>query len=346
MWFLVIVVGASLLLFAIRSPQMANSTTHRGWSRETILLVNNVLLVTSTATIFIGTLYPLFSDVFQLGKISVGAPYFNFFFVPLMIILMLALGFAGFTRWGSTDVNLLLRRGLFPGLLSFFIALLVPALLTDSSSGSSYSFTAGITLFVSAWVLFMTIEDIYLKSRGSWINAKRFTCSYWGMVIAHIGLAACALGVGMSSSYDEQRDLRMMPGDAVKISDYEFRFGGVNRVDNANFVAFRGEVSVTDKTGMTINLFPEKRNYKAGGQVMTEAAIDASLARDLYVSLGEPLQGEAWAVRLQIKPLVRFIWLGSVLIGFGGLLAAFDKRYRRRKKLLDGQSNRGGLAFE
>ena len=346
LWFLVIVVGASLLLFAIRSPQMANSTTHRGWSRETILLVNNVLLVTSTATIFIGTLYPLFSDVFQLGKISVGAPYFNFFFVPLMIILMLALGFAGFTRWGSTDVNLLLRRGLFPGLLSFFIALLVPALLTDSSSGSSYSFTAGITLFVSAWVLFMTIEDIYLKSRGSWINAKRFTGSYWGMVIAHIGLAACALGVGMSSSYDEQRDLRMMPGDAVKISDYEFRFGGVNRVDNANFVAFRGEVSVTDKTGMTINLFPEKRNYKAGGQVMTEAAIDASLARDLYVSLGEPLQGEAWAVRLQIKPLVRFIWLGSVLIGFGGLLAAFDKRYRRRKKVLDGQSNKGGLAFE
>jgi cytochrome c-type biogenesis protein CcmF len=136
----------------------------------------------------------------------------------------------------------------------------------------------------------------------------------------------------MSSSYDEQRDLRMMPGDAVKISDYEFRFGGVNRVDNANFVAFRGEVSVTDKTGMIINLFPEKRNYKASGQVMTEAAIDASLARDLYVSLGEPLQGEAWAVRLQIKPLVRFIWLGSVLIGFGGLLAAFDKRYRRRKK--------------
>jgi cytochrome c-type biogenesis protein CcmF len=192
----------------------------------------------------------------------------------------------------------------------------------------------------------MTIEDIYLKSRGSWINAKRFTGSYWGMVIAHIGLAACALGVGMSSSYDEQRDLRMMPGDAVKISDYEFRFGGVNRVDNANFVAFRGEVSVTEKTGMTINLFPEKRNYKAGGQVMTEAAIDASLARDLYVSLGEPLQGEAWAVRLQIKPLVRFIWLGSVLIGFGGLLAAFDKRYRRRKKVLDGQSNRGGLAFE
>ena len=346
LWFLVIVVGASLLLFALRSPQMANSTTYRGWSRETILLVNNVLLLTSTATIFIGTLYPLAADVFQLGKISVGAPYFNFFFIPLMVVLMLALGFAGFTRWGSTDGSLLLRRGLFPGLISLITALLVPAALSDYAFGPGYSFSAAVTLFVSAWVLFMTFEDIFLKSRGKWINARRLPGSYWGMVIAHIGLAACALGVGISSSYDEQRDLRMTPGDTVKISDYEFRFNGISRVDNPNFIAFSGDVSVTDKSGLKINLFPEKRNYKAGGQVMTEAAIDASLARDLYVSLGEPLQGNAWAVRLQVKPLVRFIWLGSLLIGFGGLLAAFDKRYKRRKKVLDGRSNRGGLAFE
>jgi cytochrome c-type biogenesis protein CcmF len=346
LWFLVIVVGTSLLLFALRSPQMANSTTYRQWSRETLLLINNLLLITSTATIFIGTLYPLFADVFELGKISVGAPYFNFFFVPLMILLMLALGFAGFTRWGSTDGSLLLRKGIFPGLLSFSVAALVPAMLADPFSWSAYSFTAGITIFISAWVIFMTIEDIYLKSRGKWVNTKRLTGSYWGMVVAHIGLAICALGIGISSSYDQQRDLRMMPGDAIEISNYDFRFIGVNRVDSANFVAYRGKINVSDKAGLNINLYPEKRNYKAGGQVMTEAAIDVSLLRDVYISLGEPLQGEAWAVRLQIKPLVRFIWLGSIFIGLGGLIAAFDKRYRREKKAFRNGKNGGARAYE
>jgi len=344
--FLGIVVGGSLLLFALRGPTMRSVTTYSGWSRETMLLINNVLLVSSMAMILIGTLYPLLADVLGMGKISVGPPYFNFFFVPLMSGLMVCLGFAGFTRWKNTEGRALLKKGVLPSIISLVLALVLPIFMMDKLTWSNYSLTAVITLLLVLWVVTMSLEDLWLKSRGKLSSLSSLSGSYWGMLIAHIGLAVCALGVGLSTAYDAQKDLRMVPGDTTELGGYQFQFVDVKRIEGPNFIAYRGNVEVRSGGEFVVSLSPEKRNYKSGGQVMTEADIDGQLHRDLYVSLGEPLGDQAWAIRFQVKPFVRCIWLGSLLIGLGGLLAAFDKRYRRRRLQKSVNSSIEGLAFE
>ena len=344
--FLGIVVGGSLLLFALRGPTMRSVTTYSGWSRETMLLINNVLLVSSMAMILIGTLYPLLADVLGMGKISVGPPYFNFFFVPLMSGLMVCLGFAGFTRWKNTEGRALLKKGVLPSIISLVLALVLPIFMMDKLMWSNYSLTAIITLLLVLWVVTMSLEDLWLKSRGKLSSLSSLSGSYWGMLIAHIGLAVCALGVGLSTAYDAQKDLRMVPGDTTELGGYQFQFVDVKRIEGPNFIAYRGNVEVRSGGEFVVSLSPEKRNYKSGGQVMTEADIDGQLHRDLYVSLGEPLGDQAWAIRFQVKPFVRCIWLGSLLIGLGGLLAAFDKRYRRRRLQKSVNSSSEGLAFE
>ena len=344
--FLGIVVGGSLLLFALRGPTMRSVTTYRGWSRETMLLINNVLLVSSMAMILIGTLYPLLADVLDMGKISVGPPYFNFFFVPLMSGLMVCLGFAGFTRWKNTEGRALLKKGVLPSIISLVLALVLPIFMMDKLTWSNYALTAVITLLLVLWVVTMSLKDLWLKSRGKLSSLSSLSGSYWGMLIAHIGLAVCALGVGLSTAYDAQKDLRMVPGDTTELGGYQFQFVDVKRIEGPNFIAYRGNVEVRSGGEFVVSLSPEKRNYKSGGQVMTEADIDGQLHRDLYVSLGEPLGDQAWAIRFQVKPFVRCIWLGSLLIGLGGLLAAFDKRYRRRRLQKSVNSSSEGLAFE
>ena len=344
--FLGIVVGGSLLLFALRGPTMRSVTTYSGWSRETMLLINNVLLVSSMAMILIGTLYPLLADVLGMGKISVGPPYFNFFFVPLMSGLMVCLGFAGFTRWKNTEGRALLKKGVLPSIISLVLALVLPIFMMDKLTWSNYSLTAVVTLLLVLWVVTMSLEDLWLKSRGKLSSLSSLSGSYWGMLIAHIGLAVCALGVGLSTAYDAQKDLRMVPGDTTELGGYQFQFVDVKRIEGPNFIAYRGNVEVRSGGEFVVSLSPEKRNYKSGGQVMTEADIDGQLHRDLYVSLGEPLGDQAWAIRFQVKPFVRCIWLGSLLIGLGGLLAAFDKRYRRRRLQKSVNSSSEGLAFE
>jgi len=344
--FLGIVVGGSLLLFALRGPTMRSATTYSGWSRETMLLINNVFLVSSMAMILIGTLYPLLADVLDMGKISVGPPYFNIFFVPLMSGLMICLGFAGFTRWKNTEGRVLLHKGVIPSIVSLVMAFALPMFMVDKLSWSNYSLTAVVTLLLVLWVVTMSLEDLWLKSRGKLSSLRGLSGSYWGMLVAHIGLAVCALGVGLSTAYDAQTDLRMLPGDKAELGGYQFQFVGVERVQGPNFIAYRGNVEVKSGGELIVRLSPEKRNYTSGGQVMTEADIDGQLHRDLYVSLGEPLGNQAWAIRFQVKPFVRCIWLGGLLIGLGGLLAALDKRYRRRRLRKGADESSGGLVFE
>jgi cytochrome c-type biogenesis protein CcmF len=344
--FLGIVVGASLLLFALRGPTMRSATTYSGWSRETMLLINNVFLVSAMAMILIGTLYPLLADVLGMGKISVGPPYFNFFFVPLMSGLMVCLGFAGFTRWKNTEGRALLKKGVLPLTISSVMALVLPLFMVDKLTWSNYSLTAVVTLMLVLWVVTMSLEDLWQKCRGKLSSLSSLSGSYWGMLVAHIGLAVCALGVGLSTAYDVQKDLRMVPGDMTELGGYEFQFVEVKPIEGPNFIAYRANVDVRSGGEFIVRLSPEKRNYKSGGQVMTEADIDGQLHRDLYVSLGEPLGDQAWAIRFQVKPYVRCIWLGSLLMGLGGLLAAFDKRYRRRRQRKIVNSSSEGLAFE
>ena len=327
--FLAIVIGGSLMLFAIRGPAMQKVAAYSGWSREVMLLINNVILVSAMTMILIGTLYPLVADVLDLGKISVGPPYFNFFFVPLTFGLVVAMGIAVFTKWKATEPRLILSKIPVPLLIAMITAGILPFyLVTDYS----YSITAGLTLFMSLWLVATIVKDLIEKVGSNIKRIATLSYSYLGMQLAHTGLAICILGVGLSSAYDQSRELRMAPGDKAVIAGYEFTFSAVNPVAGPNYTAFQAHIKVTKERRLIANLYPEKRHYNAGGQVMTEAAIDPSLARDIYVSLGEPLAGGAWALSLQVKPFVRCIWLGGVLVAIGGLLAATDRRYRRRKK--------------
>jgi cytochrome c-type biogenesis protein CcmF len=330
--FLALVIGGSLLLFALRGPAMYQAAGYGAWSREMMLLVNNILLVGAMAMILVGTLYPLLADVLGWGKISVGPPYFDFFFVPTMSALALCVGLAMFTRWKKTELSTLRRKANIPMLLSLLLALVVPLFITGEDRGSDYSLAAAITLLLGFWVITMSVADVAGKLAGKLSRVTLLPGSYWGMICAHLGLAVCVLGVGLSSIYDVQKDVRMAPGDKAMVSGYEFEFVGVKQVQGPNYTAYQGQIKVQSEHNFSVLLTPEKRNYSAGGQVMTEAAIDASLSRDLYVSLAEPLAGQAWAIRLQVKPFVRCIWLGGLMIAMGGLLAALDKRYRRKRR--------------
>jgi cytochrome c-type biogenesis protein CcmF len=327
--FLAIVIGGSLMLFALRGPAMQKVAAYSGWSREVMLLINNVILVSAMAMILIGTLYPLVADVLELGKISVGPPYFNFFFVPLTFGLVVAMGIAVFTKWKSTESRLILSKIPVPLLLAIICGGVFPFYL---ATDYSFSIVAGLTIFMTVWLIATIAVDLIDKVGTNIKRVAKLSYSYLGMQLAHTGLAICVLGVGLSSAYDQTRELRMALGDNAEIAGYTFNFSGVNPVAGPNFTAFQAQIKVTQDRRLVANLYPEKRHYNAGGQVMTEAAIDPSLTRDIYVSLGEPLAGGAWALSLQVKPFVRCIWLGAIMVGIGGLLAATDRRYRRRKK--------------
>jgi cytochrome c-type biogenesis protein CcmF len=326
--FLAIVIGGSLMLFALRGPAMQKVAAYSGWSREVMLLINNVILVSSMTMILIGTLYPLVADVLELGKISVGPPYFNFFFVPLTVGLVIAMGIAVFTKWKSTESRLIFSKIPVPLLLAIICGGVFPFYL---STDYSFSIVAGLTIFMTIWLTATIGVDLVDKVGFNLKRVAKLSYSYLGMQLAHTGLAICVLGVGLSSAYDQTRELRMAPGDNALVAGYEFNFSGVNQVAGPNFTAFQAQIKVIQNRRLVANLFPEKRHYNAGGQVMTEAAIDPSLTRDIYVSLGEPLAGGAWALSLQVKPFVRCIWLGAMMVAIGGLLAASDRRYRRRK---------------
>ena len=335
--FLAMVVGGSLLLFALRGPAMQKVANYSGWSREVMLLINNILLVSSMTMILIGTLYPLLADVLDLGKISVGPPYFNFFFVPLMVGLLLAVGIGAFTRWKRTETGIIRQNSILPLSVSLLGALVAPLWLgpeatsLSESTLPSYSVGAALSLFLALWVILVIAQDFWQKLDGRLSRLRKLSASYWGMQIAHTGLAICALGIGLSTVYDQSKELRMVPGDSAQVAAYRFDLVDINQHPGPNYLAYRGEVQVYRQNQLVTVLFPEKRSYNAGGQVMTEAAIDASLTRDIYVSLGEPLPGGAWAVSLQVKPFVRCIWLGGLLLALGGLLAAGDRRYRRSR---------------
>ncbi len=329
--FLAFVVGGSLLLYAVRGPDVKGVAKFEGLSREMFLLLNNILLVAATAMILLGTLYPLVADVLDWGKISVGPPYFNFFFVPLMLVLALVLAVGAVLRWKRNDGQSLRRWLNMPALVSVFAGLIIPAFY-----GDHYSWPVAATLVVSFWLILVSAKDLWRKTRNAgslWQGLRKLRSSYYGMLLAHLGVAVCIIGVGLTSNYSVQKDVRMEPGQSLEVAGYQFLFEGIRRVQGPNYVADQGIVHVTLGNKPVATLTPEKRNYLAGGQTMTEAAIDGGLWRDIYVALGEPLAGEAWAVRVYVKPFVRWIWLGGVLMALGGLLAILDPRYRRQKRM-------------
>ncbi len=322
--FLVLTVGGSLALYAARATVIRSPARYTLWSRETALLVNNILLVISMALVLLGTLYPLAYEAFTGGdKISVGVPYFNAGFVPLMLALALALGIAPVLQWKRTSPTRLWRDLRWPLAISVAAGLVLPLLI---SGALAWQVVAALTFGV--WVLVSHLWDLLFRARR---GLGRVTLGYWGMLAAHLGFAVALFGISLTSVLSVEKDQRMSPGDRDTLGEMGVLFEGVGNRSGPNFVAQRGTFRIEDGNEVVF-LYPEKRRYLARESVMTEAAIDAGLFRDIYISLGEPLENGAWAVRLQLKPFVRWIWLGGLLMAFGGVLAVSDARYRRLRR--------------
>uniref|UniRef100_UPI0025850EAF heme lyase CcmF/NrfE family subunit n=1 Tax=Pseudomonas sp. TaxID=306 RepID=UPI0025850EAF len=288
--FLLCVVGGSLTLFAVRAPVVKSHVGFGLWSRETLLLGNNLVLVVAASMILLGTLYPLVLDALSGAKLSVGPPYFNALFVPLMGILMVVMAVGVLVRWKDTPLQWL-RGMLTPVLIGAVVLAPIGGLLVDNFDW------AILTVFaLAAWVLLAGVRDLFDKTRhkGLMKGARGLTRSYWGMHVAHLGMAVCALGVVLSSSHSAQRDLRMAPGESIDLAGYHFIFDGAQHYRGPNFTSDRGTIRVSkDGRDVTV-LYPEKRLYTVQQSMMTEAGIDAGFTRDLYVALGEPLENGAW----------------------------------------------------
>ena len=333
--FLAIVVGGSLLLFALRAPKVGIGGSFSPMSRESMLLANNVLLVVACGTVLLGTLYPLFLDALNLGKISVGPPYFDAVFVPVMAPLVSLMGIGPLARWKKAELPDLATRLKWALVVSLILAVGLPFL------GGKWSPMVAFGLFMALWIVTTTLVNLRERIAGAQGGALsrlgRQPRGYWGMLLAHLGVAVFIVGVTLVKGYETERDIRMSPGDSVSIGAYTFRFEGTTERIGPNYRAARGTFDVA-KNGVSFEkLFPEKRVYNAQGMPMTEAAIDSGVLGDLYVSLGEPVEGNAWTVRVYRKPFVTWIWGGCVLMALGGLVALTDRRYRlsaRREEIL------------
>jgi cytochrome c-type biogenesis protein CcmF len=324
--FLALVIGGSLVLFAMRAPKVGGGGRFEAISRETMLLANNVLLIAAAGSVLLGTLYPLFLDALNLGKISVGPPYFDTVFVPLMTPLVFLMGVGPLARWKQATLPDLWQRLKWALAVSLATALLLPL------AAGNWKPMVSFGLLLAAWIVTTTVVNIRERGRGvrGGIVAQlaRQPRSYWGMIAAHLGMAVFIVGVTMVKGYETERDVRMDVGDKVTVGAYTLRFDGTTEAKGPNYRAARGAFDVSRDGQHVTTQFPEKRVYNASGMPMTEAAIRSTPLGDLYVSLGEPVDGGAWSVRVYHKPFITWIWGGCLLMAFGGLLALSDRRYR------------------
>ncbi len=324
LFFLLAVIGSSLILFAFRAHKLRSIGSFSVISRESGLLVNNVILLVMTATVLLGTLYPLIIDAFGSGKISVGPPYFNFIMVPLAIILYSVMGFGFFLRWKKDSPARVLKKVWIPLAASLVIAFVLPLLLV-----SEFNIKTTLGLFAASWITLAALMWVVSLGRSPF----KLPLASWGSVIAHIGMAMSVIGITVVSLYDTEKDVRLESGQSYEMAGYKYTFLGVKSHQGQNYSANRATMEVTKDGKLVTTIHPEKRDYGRDAMAMTEAGIDAGFTRDLFIALGEPLGKNAWSFRIYHKPFVRWIWLGAILMGLGGLLAALDKRYRRMRKI-------------
>ena len=328
---MLVVIGGSLTLYALRAPAVRGAASYSITSREVFLLINNIILVVATAAVLAGTLAPLIDEAIsgEANRISVGPPYFNLMFLPLMALLAVVLGAGAITRWKNTSLAYMRRQLGVVAVAAVVLGILLPLLITREIS-------MGVMLAVALalWIIGVIVRDVLSKcaNKPSLLKGLRsLGRAYWGMQLAHLGFAVTILGVCITSVYSIERDVRMSPGDDMTIGGYQFVFEGVEDHFGPNYVSDYGTVRVLRDGRELTTLHPEKRTYVVTGTVQTEASINTSLFRDLFVALGDPRGDEAWVVRLHVKPFVLWIWLGAGLMAAGGVLAVLDRRYRRRR---------------
>lgn len=319
--FLSIVVGGSLLLYAWRAPRDDKGAPFAAASRETLLLINNLLLSAAAAMILMGTLYPLLAEALDLGRISVGPPYFRLLFTLLMAPLVLLVPFGPLTRWQREQPSTPMRW-LLPWAV---LALLGGAIAFGAWNAATWRTVAAVV--AGLWLGLGTIRFVWQRVV---VSQQKLTAEMVGMVLAHFGLALFFFGVLVTESTSIEKDVAAKPGQTFELRGYEFRFDGVEMVPGPNYQAERGHVQVSKGGAPVAKMAPEKRGYASGGQIMTEADINGALHRDLYVALGESLGADgSWALRLYVKPWIRLIWLGALLMALGGFAVVFDRRFRR-----------------
>ncbi|QDX81780.1 c-type cytochrome biogenesis protein CcmF [Denitratisoma sp. DHT3] len=323
--FLALVVGASLTLFAWRAPKVGLGGRFELFSRESLLLVNNVLLSAAAGTVLLGTLYPLFLDALNLGKISVGPPYFDAVFVPLMVPLAILIGIGPFARWKAA------RGSDLPASLRWLAVVLLPAAIGLPFLLGHGSALVSLGLWLGFWCLGASAVQLAQRLKGGASIGGRLAAiprAYWGMLLAHAGVGLFILGVTVVKGYESMSEVRMAAGDAAHVGGYTFTFNDIEELPGPNYITNKARIEVSREGRKLAVMTPEKRIYNVQRMPMTEAAIDTGVLRDLYVALGEPVDAGTWIVRIQSKPLVTWIWWGCLAMALGGVLAASDRRYR------------------
>jgi cytochrome c-type biogenesis protein CcmF len=329
--FLTIVVGSSFALYAWRAPTVGLGARFALFSKETALLANNVLFVVAAGAVLLGTLYPLILDALGLGKISVGPPYFDSVFLPLMAPTVFLMGVGPMARWKESSVPDLAKR------LKWALGVTVFAAIGTGWLAGSIHLVATLGLLMSFWIFSSVGTDFWERVRpeGKGFSELRrrmgqIPRALAGMMVAHIGVAVFCLGVTMVKTYEVESDVRMAVGDTTTVRGYQFAFKGVKPVQGPNYDATRAEIEVTRDGARVTELHPEKRIFRVQQNPMTEASISPGLTRDLYVSMGEEVDGGAWIIRVYVKPFIDWIWGGCLLMAIGGFLAVTDRRYRRK----------------
>ncbi|HDX1192304.1 TPA: heme lyase CcmF/NrfE family subunit [Pasteurella multocida] len=334
--YLVVVIGGSLVLYAYKGSQIRSRENAERYSRETALLLNNILLMSALSVVLLGTLLPLVHKQLGLGTISVGAPFFDQMFLIIMVPFSLLLGVGPLIKWRRDEFSAIRK----PVILSLIVMLVagfaLPYLLQDQLTVS-----AVLGTMMAVFIVLLSVYELQQRAThrsAFWSGLTKLSRSHWGMVLAHLGVAMSVWGIAFSQNYSIERDVRMNVGDSVQIADYQFTFQGITEANGPNYLGGKAQVDIRRNGQVEAILFAEKRFYTVSKMTMTEAAIDWGFTRDIYVALGENLGQDAWALRLYYKPFIRWIWFGGVFMALGGLLCMFDRRYRFRKLFTKGQA--------
>ncbi|MDB4279374.1 heme lyase CcmF/NrfE family subunit [Paraglaciecola sp.] len=338
---LVVIIGGSLALYAYRAPQLKGSGRYQLFSREVLLMGNNVFLTAATLVVLLGTLLPLVHKEIGMGSISIGAPFFNQMFTYLIVPFVLFMGIGPLSRWKSQSAHALYKQLLIAFGLSVSAGILVNASFEQSS------YMAALGLVMSFWIIITTIMEIRQRIQPQIASGKmtiveslqKLTPSHWGMVSGHLGFAVTLTGIALVSAYNVERNVRMAVGDKVTLHSYEFVFKGISEFAGPNYTADIGHLDVNQNGRKVASLAAEKRFYPVQRNVMTEAGIDSGFTRDLFVALGEQLKNGDWSLRIYVKPFINWIWLGTFIMAFGGILSISDKRYRMAKITVKPKAN-------
>ena len=328
--FLVFVIGGSLLLFAVKGASVRVRGNFDLVSRENALLGNNILLIAALVVVLVGTLLPLVHKQLGLGSVSIGAPFFDMLFFWLMIPFSFLLGIGPLIRWKRDNPSKLVKLMVISGLFSLGLSALLVMVLADRFSGTAF---AGWVM--AFWIIFMHGFELHERAthRHSFMKGlTKLPRSHWAMMCGHIGLAVTVIGIAMVQNYSIERDVRLAPGQSYQLEGYDFLFTGVRDKDGPNYDGYIADFEITKQGEYVNTLHAEKRFYSTAKSMMTEAAIDRGVTRDLYIAMGERLDdNKSWAVRIYYKPFVRWIWAGSLIMAIGGIVAISDRRYRFRK---------------